>query len=213
MKSFEIAGTKREARTKQETKKLRNEGRVLCVLYGGKENVHFSAPVLDFKKLVYTPEVQTVKINVDGNSYDAVMREIQFHPVTDALLHIDFMEINPENHVIIDVPVKITGASEGVKQGGRLISKMRKLKIKALPKDLPDHITIDVTALNIGQSVRVNELEQKGVEFLDSPNNVIVGVRVTRNVVETPAEGAPAAAAGVAPAAAAAPAPAAKPAK
>jgi large subunit ribosomal protein L25 len=203
MKSFELTGTKRVNLTKQETKKLREENMVPCVIYGGEENVHFSAPVLDFKHLIYTPEVQTVNIHVGGATHHAVIQELQFHPVTDKLMHVDFLEIHPEKGVVIDVPVKITGTSEGQKQGGKLLAKVRKLRIKALPAHLPDHISVDVTPLNIGQSIRVGDLTVSGVEFLDSPNNIIVGVRTTRNVVETPAEAAK-------PAAAAAPAAAAK---
>ena len=206
MKSFQLNGTKRENLSKQDTKKLREDGQVPCVIYGGSENVHFSAPILDFKHLVYSPEVHTVKISVDGQVHDAIIQEVQFHPVSDKLLHIDFLAIHPDKDVVIDVPVKITGSAEGVKQGGKLLSKLRRLKIKALPAHLPDSIDVDVTPLNIGQSVKVGDLSFKGVEFLDSPNNIIVGVRVTRNVVETPAEAAKAAAPAAAAPAAAAPA-------
>lgn len=202
MKSFELSGTKREGLTKQDTKKLRDAGMVPCVIYGGEENVHFSAPILSFRHLVYSPEVYTVKINVDGKTRNAIMQEIQFHPISDKLLHIDFIEIHDDKKVVIDVPVKISGTSEGQRQGGKLLSKVRKLKIKSLPKHLPDAIDIDITPLGIGQSIRVGDLKVNGVEFLDSANNIIVGIRTTRNVVETPAEAAKAAA----PAAAAKPA-------
>lgn len=204
MKSFEITASKRTGLTKQDTKKLRTNGQVPCVLYGGQENVHFSAPVLSFKGLVYTPAVYKVSLNIDGQTHEAVMKEAQFHPVTDHLLHIDFMAIHPDKEITINIPVKVTGASEGVKQGGRLITKIRTLKVSALPGKLPDYIEIDSTPLLIGQSVRVGDLKTEGVTFLDSPNNIITGVRITRNVVETPAEAAKAAA----PAAAATPAPA-----
>lgn len=195
MKTFEITGTKREGLSKQDTKQLRDNGQVPCVLYGGKDNLHFSAPVLSFRDLVYTPEVYKVKINVDGESREAVMKDIQFHPVSDKLMHIDFMEIHADKPVIISVPVKINGTSEGQKQGGKLVVKVRKLNVKALPAALPDAVDVDVTNLGIGQSFRVGDLKLDGVEFLDSPNNVIAGVRTTRNVVENPAEAAKAAAA------------------
>ncbi|MFM7054036.1 MAG: 50S ribosomal protein L25/general stress protein Ctc [Bacteroidota bacterium] len=188
MKSFELNATKRTSLTKQETKKLRDAGMVPCVLYGGTENVHFHAPVLDFRGLVYTPEVFMVNINVDGKTHQAVMQEIQFHPVNDSLMHIDFLEINPGKPVIMHVPVKINGTSEGQRQGGKLITKVRKLKVKALANHLPDAVDVDITSLQIGQSVRVSDLKIEGVEFLDSPNNILVGVRTTRNVVESPAE-------------------------
>jgi large subunit ribosomal protein L25 len=184
MKSFELNATKRTALTKQETKKLRDAGMVPCVLYGGAENVHFHAPVLDFRGLVYTPEVFTVNINVDGKTHQAVMQEVQFHPVNDSLMHIDFLEINPGKPVTMHIPVKINGTSEGQRQGGKLITKVRKLKVKALANHLPDAVDVDITSLQIGQSVRVSDLKIEGVEFLDSPNNILVGVRTTRNVVE-----------------------------
>jgi large subunit ribosomal protein L25 len=212
MKSFQLAGTKRTNLSKQEVKQLRNSDMVPCVIYGGEENIHFSAPMLDFKHLVYSPDVHTVAITVDGATHNAIIQEIQFHPVTDKLLHIDFLAIHDDQDVVMDVPVKITGSAEGVKQGGKLHTKVRKLKISAVPAALPDTIDVDVTALNIGQSVRVGDLSVEGVEFLDSPNNIIVGVRTTRNVVETPAEAAAAKPAAAAPAAAK-PAAAAAPAK
>lgn len=187
MKSFELNATKRTTLTKQETKKLRDAGMVPCVLYGGSENLHFHAPVLDFRGLVYTPEVFTVNINVDGKTHQAVMQEVQFHPVNDSLMHIDFLEINPGKPVIMHIPVKINGTSEGQRQGGKLISKVRKLKVKALANHLPDAVDVDITSLQIGQSVRVSDLKIEGVEFLDSPNNILVGVRTTRNVVENAA--------------------------
>lgn len=187
MKSFELNATKRTSLTKQETKKLRDAGMVPCVMYGGSENIHFHAPVLDFRGLVYTPEVFTVNINVDGKTHQAVMQEVQFHPVNDSLMHIDFLEINPGKPVIMHVPVKINGTSEGQRQGGKLITKVRKLKVKALANHLPDAVDVDITSLQIGQSVRVSDLKIEGVEFLDSPNNILVGVRTTRNVVENAA--------------------------
>jgi len=202
MKSIEIAGVKREGLAKQDTKNARKNDLIPCVLYGGSENVHFTVAVLDVRKLIYTPEVYMVKINIDGKTYDAVMREIQTHPVTDKLLHIDFIEVNPEKAITLDIPVSIAGTSEGQKQGGKLVVKIKKLKIKALAKDIPDAIELDVTPLNIGQDIRVKDVAIKGVQLLDSPNNIIVGIRVTRNVVETPAEVAKAAAAPAAAAAA-----------
>src|SRR6185436_13357819 len=225
MKSLTIKGTKRTKISKQAVKQLRGEGKVPCVPYGAKANVHFASPILDFKPLVYTDNVHTVQLSIDGTDYNAVMKEIQFHPITDRIIHIDFVEINTDKEVVIDIPVKVKGTSEGVKEGGRLIQKLRKLKISALMKDLPDNVEIDITPLKIGDSVRVGNLKKDGVTFLDSTNNIVVGVRVTRAVVEevvaapatgavagaAPAEGAPAAgaaapaAAGAAPAAAKAP--------
>lgn len=212
MKSLTISGSKRTDMTKSGIKKLRHSGNVPCVIYGGKEPVHFAAPIMSFKKLVYTPEVHTVQLNVEGQEYNAIMREIQFHPVNDSILHIDFLEFSNDTPVTIDIPVHVSGNSEGVKQGGKLIIKVRKVKVKALPADLPDQIKLNVDHLLIGDSIRVSDLKEKGVTFLDSPNNIIVGVRTTRAVVEeTPAAAATGAAApAAAPAAKAAPAAAAK---
>lgn len=203
MKSLTINGTKRTTLTKQDTKQLRNEGKVPCVIYNGEQNVHFTAPALNFKNLVYSPNVYTVHLDVDGTAYDAVMREIQFHPVTDKILHIDFQQIFPDKEVVMEVPVKINGTAAGVREGGRMLVKLRKLKIKALPAKLPDAFEINVEPLNIGQNIRVGDMKMDGVTFLEASNNIIVGVRVTREVVEeTPV--AAAAAPGAAPAAGAA---------
>jgi large subunit ribosomal protein L25 len=207
MKSISINGTKRAAQTKQETKTLRAEGKVPCVLYGGKEQIHFSAPEMSFKGLVYSPEVHTVDLNIDGTNFQAVMKDIQFHSVTDKILHIDFLQLSDDKKVSMEIPVKVSGNAVGVRAGGQLLNKMRKVKISALPKHLPDFIEVKIDKLEIGDSIRVRDIQMEGVDILDSPNNVITAVKTTRAVVaETP--GAPAAGA-AAPAAAAAAAPAA----
>jgi large subunit ribosomal protein L25 len=192
MKSIEIKGSKRAGITKQEVKSLRDSGMVPCVIYGGKEPVHFGAEAAAFKGLIYTPEAFLVDLDVDGSKFRAVLKEVQYHPVTDAIIHVDFLEINDKKPVTISVPVKFTGASEGVKQGGKLVAKMRKLKIQALPGQLPDDITINISDLKIGGSIRVRDLKHDGVTFLDSESNVIVGVRITRNVATDEAAAAPA---------------------
>ncbi len=204
MKSFSINGTKRAAQTKQEAKQLRAQGMVPCVLYGGKEQIHFSAPVLAFKGLVYSPNVHTVDLNIDGNTYHAIMKDLQFHAVSDALIHIDFLELNPSKKVTIYLPVRVTGNAVGVRAGGQLVTKMRKVKICALVKDLPDFVSVSIDNLEIGDSIRVRDISLPGVEMLDSPNNVITAVKTTRAVVaDTPAAATPAAAAAAKPAAAA----------
>lgn len=201
MKSMTINGDLRAAQSKQELKKLRAEGKVPCVLYGGKEQVHFSTPALDFRHLVYTPEVYTVNLNVGGKTYNAVMKDIQFHPVTDSLMHIDFMELFDDKAVSMEIPVKISGNSVGVRAGGILVNKLRKLKVSALPKHLPDFIEVKIDDLNIGDDVRVRDLAVDGVTFLDTPSNVIAGVKTTRAVAAAaPAEAAKPAAGAAAPA-------------
>jgi large subunit ribosomal protein L25 len=207
MKSISINGTRRAAQTKQETKQLRAEGKIPCVLYGGKDQVHFSAPVLALKPLVYSPAVYTVDLDIEGATHKAVMKDIQFHPVNDKLLHIDFMMIADDKKVVMDIPVRITGSAVGVRQGGTLRTKMRMLKVRSLPKDLPDEFVIKVDDLDIGDSVFVRDMKLNGVEFLDRPNNAITAVKVTRVVVEEVA--AAAATTAVAPGAEGAAAPAA----
>lgn len=182
MKTIEIQGLKRSDLTKQSLKALRLDEQVPCVLYGGAEPVHFSVPLAQFKGLVYTPNVYIVKVVIDGKDYSCVMQDIQFHPVNDIIQHVDFLEITDSSSVTISVPIKVTGVSEGVKQGGKLVTKVRRLKVKALPKQLPDSIEIDITPLKIGGNIRVRDLKLNGVEFLDSPSNVVIAVRTTRNV-------------------------------
>jgi len=186
MKTIEIQGLKRSDLTKQSLKALRIDELVPCVLYGGAEPVHFTVPLASFKTLVYTPSVYIVKLVVDGKEYSSVMQDIQFHPVNDIIQHVDFLEINEASAVTIQVPIKITGVSEGVKQGGKLVAKVRRLKVKALSKQLPDSIEVDITPLKIGGHIRVRDLKLKGVEFLDAPSNVVVAVRTTRNVAAEP---------------------------
>ena len=180
MQVFELKGELRTDLGKKATKVLREENKVPCVLYGGKENVHFSVVEKDLSKLVYTPLVYLVKVTVDGNSYDAVMREIQFHPVTDRILHIDFYQISAEKPVIMEVPVKLNGFAEGVQAGGKLVQVIRKLKVKALPANLPGEVELDVTTLGLGKSIKVKELSFDNFEVVNAKEVVIAQVKVTR---------------------------------
>ena len=182
MKSISINGTKRAAQTKQENIRLRAEGKVPCVLYGGKEQIHFSTPALSLKGLVYTPNVFTVELNIDGTSYKAVMKDIQFHAVSDRINHIDFLELDENKKITIDIPVKVSGNAIGVRAGGQLVTKTRRLKVSALPKDLPDSVDISINELNIGDDIRVRDIKIKGVEILNSPNSVLTAVKITRAV-------------------------------
>lgn len=182
MKSISITGSARASVGKNTAREVRATGEIPCVLYGGNDLLHFSAPEVQFKKLLYTPEVFTVDLDVDGKKYQAVLREVQVHPVSDAILHLDFLQLSADKPVIMDVPVHITGNSIGVKQGGKLLVKVRKLKIKSLPADLPESITVNVDHLDIGKSVRVKDISIKNVEILDSPNNVVTAVQITRQV-------------------------------
>jgi large subunit ribosomal protein L25 len=198
MKVVSMSGSPRENVGKKDAKKMRNEGKVPCVLYGGKEQVHFVTDETTFKKIVYTPEVCTVKINVEGKEFEAVLQDIQYHPVSDKILHADFLEIFPERAVTIHIPVKLTGSAPGVLKGGKLHHKIRKLKVKALMKHLPDDFTLDISNLEINDSIKISDLNYPNLTLLDPKTAVVVGVRVTRVVVEevvavegaVPAEGA-----------------------
>ena len=159
---------------------MRKEGNVPCVLYGGGSNVHFVVKNNDLKNLLYTPKVYLVKLNLDGESRMAVMREIQFHPVTDKVLHIDFYETNDEKPVVMEIPVKTTGHAVGVQAGGKLVVISRKLKVKALPKDMPDELTVDVTSLAVGKSVKVQDLSFDAFEIENAKSVVIAQVKLTR---------------------------------
>jgi len=197
MKTVSISGSLRENVGTKDAKKQRKEGKVPCVLYGGTEQLHFVTEEVSFKKLVYSPDAYTVKLDINSKNYNAILQDIQFHPVGDNILHVDFLEIFDDKPVTIHVPVRITGTAPGILKGGKLLEKLRKLKIKALPANLPDFITVDISNLEIGQSVRVSDVSLDKITLLDSPNSVIVGVRVTRVVVEE----APKTAEGAAPAA------------
>ncbi|MDR2450136.1 MAG: 50S ribosomal protein L25/general stress protein Ctc [Prevotellaceae bacterium] len=181
MKTIELKGVGRTSITKAALKKLRKESEVPCVLYGDNgKNVHFSVVARDLKDLVYTPHAYLVKLSIDGASYTAVMREIQFHPVTDKILHIDFYPVRDDRPVTIDVPVMISGNSEGVRQGGKLQIVNRRLKISALPEHLPDELNIDITSLALGKSIVVGDLQYENVQILNPKVAIICAVKTTR---------------------------------
>ena len=181
MKSITINGSQRESVGKKETKALRNAGQVPCVLYGGDKPVHFSAPELAFSKLVYTPNAHTVVIALGkGTSFNAIMQDIQFHPVTDRILHVDFYQLYEDKEITMEIPVHIIGTSKGVLNGGVLRKNYRKLKIKALPANLPDFVEADITPLKIGSKLYITALENPNYKFLHPDNTVICQVRRSR---------------------------------
>jgi len=206
MKSITIKGSQRESVGKKATKALRNAGQVPCVLYGGDKPVHFSAPELAFSKLVYTPNAHTVVIELDnGETLSAVLQDLQFHPVTDRILHIDFYQLFEDKEISLNIPVQLVGNSKGVKNGGVLRKNNRKLRIKALPANLPDFIEVDITPLKIGDKVAVGDLPSGDYTFLHSDNTVVCQIKTSRVAIEdeeeeeegaegeaAPAEGAPA---------------------
>lgn len=185
MKSITIKGSQRESVGKASTKALRNAGKVPCVLYGGDKPVHFSADELAFKDLVYTPNAYTAVIELeDGQKFDAVLQDIQFHPVTDRILHIDFYQLFEDKPVTMEIPVRLEGNSPGVRNGGRLLFRKRKLSIKALPGLLPDFITIDISKLRIGQTIAVESILNDNYTFLHPDSTAIVQVKASRTSVD-----------------------------
>ena len=185
MKSITINGSKRESVGKVATKALRNAGRVPCVLYGGGEPLHFSAPELDFSKLVYTPNAHTVVINLDGENVAAILQDIQFHPLTDKILHIDFYRLFDDKEVSMNIPVKVEGAAPGVlNSGGVLVLNKRKLRVKALPKDLPDFIVANISKLKFGNKLYTAELQTEEYTLLHPYNTVVCQVRTSRASVK-----------------------------
>lgn len=180
MKSIAMFGYLRDGVGKSSTKALRNEGKVPCVLYGGSGNKNFSMFAADFKQLVYTPNTYKVKLDLDGQTYSAILKDIQFHPVNDSILHADFQEIHADKEVELGIPVKTVGNSVGVRAGGKLVVKSNKLKVRALPANLPDFIEINIENLEIGKAIKVADVKVDNMTLLDSPNNPIVTVKTTR---------------------------------
>ena len=188
MKTLTISGKLRAEIGKSSSRLLRIEENVPCVIYGGKENIHFFAHKNSFKNLIYTPDAHIVNLELEGKTLKAVMKEVQFHPVTDEIMHIDFVEVFDDKPVIIDVPIKITGDSPGVKAGGKLRIKLRKLKVKGLMSNIPDFIVVDISKLNIGQSIKVGELSYDNIELLDSGKSLVLAVAVARGALKTAEE-------------------------
>ncbi|MDM1553816.1 50S ribosomal protein L25/general stress protein Ctc [Chryseobacterium indologenes] len=184
MKSITIQGTKRESVGKKSTKALRDAELVPCVVYGGETPLNFSAEERAFKGLVYTPEAHTVSIEVDGQTIPAVLQDIQFHPITDRILHIDFYQLSDDKPVVMEVPVRITGRSKGVVAGGVLRQSFRKLKVKAIPANLPDEIVVDVTPLRIGNKLYIGGIKTEGYSFMHPDNAVVVAVKMSRNAMK-----------------------------
>ena len=180
MKTVVIKGQKRETLGKKESKKLRAQEIIPAVLYGGEEVIHFTVPFSELRSLVYTANVYLIDLDIDGEIYPAIMQDIQWHPVDEQVMHVDFFKIEVDKPIKIEVPVAVSGHAKGIQQGGKLNINLRRLKVKALAKDLPDSINVDVTELEIGQSIKVEEIDAEDIELLDVKSNVIVAVNVTR---------------------------------
>jgi large subunit ribosomal protein L25 len=196
MKTIDVKGTARKDLKKSAVKALRREGQVPCVFYGnGSENIHFAVDEKALKNLVYTPNVYLVNLDIEGKVSQAVMREIQFHPVTDKILHIDFYAVDAAKPIAIDIPVAISGNSEGVRAGGKLHVLNRKVKISALPEDLPDTLPIDITNLALGKTITAGDLSFDKVNIITPKTTIICTVKMTRAVVASTEAAATAAAA------------------
>jgi len=184
MKSITIKGSERESVGKKATKALRNAGKVPCVVYGGEKPLHFAADELAFKNLVYTPNAHRVVVELeDGNKVNAIMQDIQFHPVTDKILHIDFYQSFADKELTMNIPVRLHGNSPGVRNGGRLLFRKRKLAIKALPDDLPDFFDIDISTLKIGDNITVESLLNDKFTILHPDTTVVVQVKMARAAI------------------------------
>jgi large subunit ribosomal protein L25 len=180
MKTFELNGTVRADLGKKATKADRATENVPCVLYGVGGNVHFTSTTSDLRKLIYTPEVFIVALNIDGKKTKAIMKALQFHPVTDNVLHIDFFQVTEDKAVVIELPVKLEGLAEGVKAGGKLSLEMRKLKVKGLYTEFPENIVINVSELGLGKSVQVAKVSVDKLQILNNKNSVVAQVKLTR---------------------------------
>ncbi|MCU0407425.1 MAG: 50S ribosomal protein L25/general stress protein Ctc [Bacteroidales bacterium] len=188
MKTLEIRGSIRKEVGKKSSKRTRREGQVPCVIYSKEQNVHFSAPELSFKNLIYTHEANLVKLILDEKEFMAVLKDIQFHPVSDKILHIDFVEVFNDKPVIINIPITVSGNSVGVIAGGKLSVKKRNLKVKGLPGDLPEFLPVDITNLKIHDGVKVGDLSYDKIELLDMKKALVLSIATSRVAQKTEGE-------------------------
>jgi large subunit ribosomal protein L25 len=190
MKSIAISGSLRENVGKRDAKELRYAGKVPAVLYGGDQQYHFSVSAADLKPLVYTPNVHFVDLDLDGKKFQAILQESQYHPLTDQIIHIDFLVLNDKKEVSMNIPIELTGTSPGVKMGGKLIQKLRSLRVKALPKDMPQTIEVSLESLEVGKSVRVDAIKVKNAAVLNNGDDTIVSVVMSRALKQAEQEAA-----------------------
>ena len=184
MKSVSISAEKRVDLGKKEAKALRAAGKVPCVIYGGENILHFAATEVAFNNLVYTPNVYVVAIDIEGNTVNALIKDIQFHPVTDRIIHVDFIELTPGKEVNTEIPVVINGNAIGVRNGGKLRKTLRKLSVRSTPENLPDAITLDISNMKIGEKIYVRDIDAEKFDILTSGNAVVVAIKTARNVIE-----------------------------
>ena len=180
MKTIEIIGYRRANLGKSESARLREEGNLPCVVYGGGNQVHFYSPMILFRDLVYTNEAHFVHLNIEGEECQAILKEVQFHPVSEMLLHADFLRIGEDRKIKMDIPARLVGQAPGVAKGGALIQKRTSLKVLGLPKDMPDHIDVDVSELDFHHAIKVGDMKIPGLEFLDPKQSAVAAVEVPR---------------------------------
>jgi len=190
MKTIAISGSPRENVGKRDAKELRYEGKVPAVLYGGKEQQHFAVVIADLRDVIYTPEVNFVEIDINGTKTKAIVKDAQFHPLTDVLLHIDFLQLFDEKEIVMEIPVKLTGTSPGVKMGGKLIQKLRKLRVKALPASMPQNVEVSLEKLEVGSLFRVRDLSGDKYVITNTPEDTIVSVAMSRALKQAETEAA-----------------------
>ncbi|PTR00864.1 LSU ribosomal protein L25P [Mucilaginibacter yixingensis] len=180
MKSIAISGSLRENVGKRDAKEARYQGQVPAVLYGGAEQTHFTVSAADLKPAVYTPQVHFIDLEIGGKKAQAIIQDIQFHPLTEQILHVDFLELFENKPVTIEIPIRLTGTSPGVKMGGKLVQKLRKLRVKALPKDHLDNIEVSIEGLEVGKSVRVREISVENLTITNTPEDTILSITTSR---------------------------------
>jgi large subunit ribosomal protein L25 len=180
MKTVSMSGSSRESVGKKDAKLQRSEGRIPCVLYGGKEQYKFTADEKSFAQIVFTPDSYFIKLTIDGKSHDCILKDIQYHPVSDTILHADFIEFSMDKPLTMSVPVHFTGNAPGLIKGGQLIKKFRKLNVRALPGDMPESVVIDISNLDIDQKITIGELVQEKYTILEKPERYIIAIRATR---------------------------------
>jgi len=188
MKSISITGHLREGKGKAIAGRMRAEGYIPCELYGKSGNVHFQVFVNDFKQLVYSPDVNIIDLEIDGKHYNALKKEVQFHPVSDEILHVDFHEFDDDKQVKLELPIKFVGVASGVREGGKLVKKLRTLKVKGFPKDMPDAIEVEISSLGLGKSIKVKDVSAGKLEIMNALSIPIATVDVPRDVKTKEAE-------------------------
>ena len=188
MKEINVTGQKRENLGKKASKELRKQGLIPCNIYGEKKNENglpealaFTIPFSELRKIIYTPHIYVININLDGTHHTAILKEIQFHPVTDAPLHVDFYEVNEQSPITIGIPVKLVGLAQGVRDGGRMSLSIRKINVRAPYRQIPEHLDVDVTSLRIGKSIKVGQLSYEGLEIATGKEVIVCSIKMTRN--------------------------------